>query len=529
MTSPFRYKVAACVMYKNEADFITEWLDYHILIGVEHFYVYNNLSTDNHKDVLKPYVDRNLITYHDYDVDISKICDFTFWRNDQYPYTHCINNYKHESEWCAFIDMDEFIHIRNNSSIGAMMDKYRGHGGLAINWLMFGPSGHYFEPGGSVIQNYTLRKPCRTKTFVKSVINPRLCNMWGCPHLPHMKTPIVFSDFTPCTISHSNKYIHTECSIYHYYSKSKWYYIYRKMARAINIEKLRTDIVNTHDRSDKTFGNLYYSDAVRWEICNMLVENLIEDTSLLEKARSLGMKFKPVVSPQYLNRNYLSIPAVKAYYDNNIRSFRGQSMAVLFHRHFIFDSSLTSDGRTEIDPRYLLNSNEKDDAFFIAKYNNPAFLNYLTSLQKDNIDIEPVSFSVQVARKFYYDFEYWLPDGFNMKTYIQLNPELNSMSEYDVITHWILHGQYEERSWYKESFDWKYYVTTYPDLAHMNEQEALQHWRMFGQYEGRIPYKDGFDWKYYVTTYPDLAHMDEKEAYQHWIFHGQRERRQCHA
>ena len=53
-----RYKTAICLIFKDEAPFLQEWIEYHHLIGIEHFYLYNNNSTDNYEEVLKPYIDK---------------------------------------------------------------------------------------------------------------------------------------------------------------------------------------------------------------------------------------------------------------------------------------------------------------------------------------------------------------------------------------------------------------------------------------------------------------------------------------
>lgn len=51
-----KYKIALCLIFKNEAPFLKEWLDYHLTIGVDHFYLYNNNSDDNYLDVLNTYI-----------------------------------------------------------------------------------------------------------------------------------------------------------------------------------------------------------------------------------------------------------------------------------------------------------------------------------------------------------------------------------------------------------------------------------------------------------------------------------------
>ena len=50
-----KHRVALCLIFKNEAPFLKEWLDYHLALGVDHFYLYNNNSDDDFREVLRPY------------------------------------------------------------------------------------------------------------------------------------------------------------------------------------------------------------------------------------------------------------------------------------------------------------------------------------------------------------------------------------------------------------------------------------------------------------------------------------------
>lgn len=50
-TRACKYEVSLCLVFYNEAKFLKEWLDYHLVIGVSHFYLYNNNSTDDYMPV----------------------------------------------------------------------------------------------------------------------------------------------------------------------------------------------------------------------------------------------------------------------------------------------------------------------------------------------------------------------------------------------------------------------------------------------------------------------------------------------
>ena len=47
---------------KNEGGSLAEWLEYHLRVGIEHFYLYDNNSNDGTRRVLQPYIDRGLVT-----------------------------------------------------------------------------------------------------------------------------------------------------------------------------------------------------------------------------------------------------------------------------------------------------------------------------------------------------------------------------------------------------------------------------------------------------------------------------------
>ena len=53
----FLYDLAVVAIMKNAGPYIKEWLDYHLLAGVEHFFIYDNDSLDNMKEVLQPYIE----------------------------------------------------------------------------------------------------------------------------------------------------------------------------------------------------------------------------------------------------------------------------------------------------------------------------------------------------------------------------------------------------------------------------------------------------------------------------------------
>ena len=95
----FLYDLAVVAIMKNEGPYLKEWLDYHLLAGVNHFYLYDNESPDNQAEVAKPYVEAGLV---DYFHTPGKFMQMNV-------YLDAVKKFKFQCRYMAFIDGDEFI------------------------------------------------------------------------------------------------------------------------------------------------------------------------------------------------------------------------------------------------------------------------------------------------------------------------------------------------------------------------------------------------------------------------------------
>ncbi len=131
LTHQKKHKVAICAIFKNEDSILLEWLSYHLAIGVDHFYMYNNFSCDNYIKTLTPFINDNIVTLVDWPID-----------NGQIPaYKHCWQSFKKDSDWIGFIDLDEFIVPIKSNDIKSFLSNFQNYPSLMIHWKMFGSSG----------------------------------------------------------------------------------------------------------------------------------------------------------------------------------------------------------------------------------------------------------------------------------------------------------------------------------------------------------------------------------------------------
>ena len=96
----FLHDLAIVAIMKNEAPYLKEWLDYHLLAGVDHFYIYDNESPDNQREVAEPYVKAGLVDYFHAPGKAMQCA----------AYNDAVKRFKFQARYMAFIDGDEFIY-----------------------------------------------------------------------------------------------------------------------------------------------------------------------------------------------------------------------------------------------------------------------------------------------------------------------------------------------------------------------------------------------------------------------------------
>ena len=175
--SRFKYELSICTIFQNEAPYLAEWIEYHQLLGVDHFYLYNNNSTDNYQEVLAPYIIAKVVEVIDWPSPVGE--DWTPYQKT--ANNNCIARYKNETNWLALIDTDEFIVPHSTDSLKKFLapyNKMKGVAGVVINWQMFGTSGLWEIPQDKLLIESLTQKAVKTwhhNQNHKSIIKPRFC------------------------------------------------------------------------------------------------------------------------------------------------------------------------------------------------------------------------------------------------------------------------------------------------------------------------------------------------------------------
>jgi len=144
-------KVVIVAIAKMEQDYIEEWVKYHLHIGFDEIFLYDNEDMPFYELFLKKYSDKLKVTHlpgNNYGKGVQYIAldKFTNGPMLQNGITHV-----------AHIDIDEFIVLKKHSNIKEFIGEYINGtcGGIGMNWRLFGDSGLKTQTEKSVLNRFT--------------------------------------------------------------------------------------------------------------------------------------------------------------------------------------------------------------------------------------------------------------------------------------------------------------------------------------------------------------------------------------
>jgi hypothetical protein len=174
--------LAILVVFRFEDAYLSEWLNYYILHGARHFFMYSNGNSSSTEELLRPYVDAGYVTLTPWEDDeLDQVpeasrrrgwSDYTKVSIQNLAYRHFVKNYRRRATWVLKVDVDEFVYPRWGSSgpsIRDVLERVRpGQRHFLIPRRDFGSDGHFTKPTGLVIENYTVceREPGSFKPLV---------------------------------------------------------------------------------------------------------------------------------------------------------------------------------------------------------------------------------------------------------------------------------------------------------------------------------------------------------------------------
>jgi hypothetical protein len=191
LEKPKKYNLSVCALFKNEDKYLKEWIEYHQLIGVDHFYLYDNRSTDSFRRILSPYIRKgivSLIQWQGADKDSPVYQEKSFiW-----PLSTQISAYENaikylapkETKWLVILDINEFLVPTYAKTLTELLDRYDAYPGVLIPNDCFDSSKDTLPKRKLIIETTELTKAPDApieREVTKMVFKPNLCTSFTWP------------------------------------------------------------------------------------------------------------------------------------------------------------------------------------------------------------------------------------------------------------------------------------------------------------------------------------------------------------
>jgi tetratricopeptide (TPR) repeat protein len=143
-------RVALLTSVRNEGVWLPEWIAYHLALGFDKIVIYANDCTDSSDNLLKELDRFNYIKYIENKLSESDRPQFKAYF-DALNIDKVVVDY----EWVMVLDADEFLVLHQDDNIHQFIRRFDDSiDAVAINWKIFGSSGHHSRTDDLVIQRF---------------------------------------------------------------------------------------------------------------------------------------------------------------------------------------------------------------------------------------------------------------------------------------------------------------------------------------------------------------------------------------
>ncbi len=181
--------LSICAVFKNEAPHLKEWIEYHRLIGVDHFYLYNNRSSDDYLKALQPYIQKGIVT-------LIHWSGVTETHDLKAPFAEALgtripayeNAIKYRSvgktKWLALLDVDEFLVPLGYDKITSLLKKHQNSPAIVIDSNFFEADLDDIPRKKLVLESFKLTGKPQESVYQKGekvIFKPEMCQGFNWP------------------------------------------------------------------------------------------------------------------------------------------------------------------------------------------------------------------------------------------------------------------------------------------------------------------------------------------------------------
>ena len=246
-------KTCILTVIKNEHEYLDEWILYHLDLGIDHIFIFEDIDSKSHKEITDKYENEvtlqninNILNDEENQRAIVLKSQNRINVQDLYFKTGLLHiKSTHNYDWCFVIDNDEFI-TPENMDLQYAISLFSKYDAFVMSWECYGACGRISKPdynNGGVIDYYP--EKCKGIVNNNPIFHTKTCynlntfesNFYKTNHQPSDNCNWCRTDYT----SNRTKEIYDVIYIRHYITKSWEEYSYKKRNRGYFVGISRTD------------------------------------------------------------------------------------------------------------------------------------------------------------------------------------------------------------------------------------------------------------------------------------------------
>lgn len=200
-----KYNLSLTTLFKDDYYLLLPWIEYYLLLGVDHFFLYYNKKIDNRvTNLIQNYIDKNIVTLIQWDFvhklpEIQKLdpelklvkesYKNNYHHSQPMSMSHCLNFFGQNCKWLGYLDLDEFIISKKYCNINQILNDFEYKKTAAIKFYCMWADldecdfkNDSIKMGSDMFNKYnTIRKLESEGTFyrTKCIVNPNNIKICG--------------------------------------------------------------------------------------------------------------------------------------------------------------------------------------------------------------------------------------------------------------------------------------------------------------------------------------------------------------
>ena len=236
--------MTSCILtvIKNEQEYLDEWIKYHLNLGIDHIFIFEDYDSESHQEICNKYdkvtLDNIFSILSEEDQKLAKEVKELKKYSVQHLYfrnglIYLQKLYSDIYDWCFLIDNDEFLTFKNkNDKLDNILNLYKDYDAYVISWKWYGANGLINKP------DYSTKGI--VDTYINEAIGKRPNTVKSCYKLKTFRNEFLYTHHHPtdicnwCNTNYVKDYKNAEFSkiyIRHYITKSWEEFIWKRKIR----------------------------------------------------------------------------------------------------------------------------------------------------------------------------------------------------------------------------------------------------------------------------------------------------------